>query len=585
MIFRSFAGKIWIVIISWVFLVLLIFGGILAKATHDFYYGYADEENEELTNTAQGLASYLSSLPDVRSAEDHFTFLGNILKYDLLATDINGNIVLSTHQARDWHNVVMPSQDMLKLRSKNNISFEGSTPYVPQRVLKVAAPIIKEQQFSGAVFVIEPLTYLKAVSISVNRSISWGLTLSFLLAVPFGLIFAKRVAHPVVEMDRAIKDIATGNYSRLLTTNSTAEFTSLGQSVNTLSEEIREKIDEIERERQQLANILASIDDGVLTLSPVRQIVLANRVALHLFADKAPSSITVEDLPEELRNFLLTSFAEPIPHQGEFRFKDQVYSVETSPLVTSQDCGGLVAVWHDVTKERQLEDLRREFVANVSHELRTPLSYLQGYSEALLDGIITEESQQRHYLATIHSETLRMRRLVNDLLELNRIEYGGALELPHEEVAVLQVLQQLEQQISPPAKQNRVNVRFEVAADLPPVACGTDRLKQILLNLLDNALRFSPEEGEIRVCALALEDFVEISVSDQGPGIAPEDQLLVWNRFERGRQDQSDSTGSGLGLAIVKGLVLAYGGQVTLTSQLGQGSTFAVRLPLFHREQ
>lgn len=222
---------------------------------------------------------------------------------------------------------------------------------------------------------------------SVNNSIGWGLAFSLLLALPLGIIFARKVANPVVEMDRAIKDIATGNYSRILPQSSTDELASLGQSVNTLSEEIQHKLLEIARERQQLSNILASIDDGVISLSSTQEIVMANRVAVQLFSKHQEiTTITLQDLPKDLRTLLQNSSTELIPHTGEFRLNDQVFRVETSPLLTEQGSQGLVAVWHDVTKERQIEALRREFIANVSHELRTPLSYLQGYSEALLDG-------------------------------------------------------------------------------------------------------------------------------------------------------------------------------------------------------
>lgn len=585
MIFRSFAGKIWVVITAWVFLVLLIFGGILAKSTHDFYYGYAAEENEELTDTASSLSLYVASLQNIRSAEDRFAFLGNLLKYDLLATDETGKVILNTHQIRNWLDYNMPAEDMALLRKGQNVSFEGKTDYVPGHILKVAVPIVKNHHFIGGIFVIEPMTYLNAVSISVTQSISWGLTLSFLLALPLGLILAKKVAYPVVEMDRAIKDIVTGNYSRLLPTNSTDELASLGHSVNTLSEEIKQKMNQIERERQQLANILASIEDGVLTLSATKQVILANRVAWELLEHFSEGALlTLEHLPHSLSMFLLESMQEPVHHQGEFRFRNQVYSVETTPLITDQACGGLVAVWHNITKEKQLENLRRDFVANVSHELRTPLSYLQGYSEALLDNVIMDEEKKRHYLETIHNETLRMRRLVDDLLELNRLQYGSSIELPHEKVSIPRVFEHIKHQIEPAAEMKGVHIRFQYEETIKPLNCGADRLKQILLNLIDNALRFSPERGEIIVATEEIGHKIKLSVTDQGPGIPAEDQLIIWDRFERGKRVQNYASGTGLGLAIVKNIVNAYEGEVGLSSVMGKGSTFSVSLPIYEED-
>lgn len=244
-----------------------------------------------------------------------------------------------------------------------------------------------------------------------------------------------------------------------------------------------------------------------------------------------------------------------------------------------------MAVWHDVTKERQIEALRREFIANVSHELRTPLSYLQGYSEALLDGIIPSKEQQRRYLETILRETLRLRRLVNDLLDLDRIEYGGALELPHEAVFVPDLITSIKEQITPATMQKQVTFQIEIDSTLAPVDCGNDRLKQIFLNLIDNALRFSPQGGVIRITAEDLHPWIEISVHDQGPGIPKEDQLVIWNRFERGQQrPKSESSGSGLGLAIVQSLVQAYSGEVSLVSEVGKGAQFTVRLLKYNKE-
>lgn len=593
MIFRSLTGKFWLFIVSWVFLILLIFGGILAKSTHDFYYGYAAEENEELTDAAKSMANYLSTLSDLQLAQEHFVFLGNLLKFDLLATDLKGNVILGTHQLRNWQNSAMSSEDMLILRKGQSISFEGNTPYSNQRLLKVATPIKKGSQVVGAVFVLEPLNYLEAVGRSVTLSIEWGLVASFILALPFALFFARKMAHPVVEMDEIIKDIATGNYSRPLPVSKTDELASLGQSFNTLSEEIRLKLQEITRERQQLANILASIEDGVLSVTPTKKIFMANRVALNQFnlpaersfpqyeSNRIPNHLTLGDLPGDLRSFLEQSLTKPVPHQGEFKHMDQIFRVETSPLLTDQECSGLVAVWHNITKERELENLRREFVADVTHELRTPLSYLQGYSEALLDGVISDENQKRRYLETILTETLRLRRLVNDLLDLNRIEFGGSLELPHEAVSVSKVIQFVQEQLSPAAQKKQVSLLIETEENLPSINCGTDRLQQIILNLTDNALRFSPKGGQIFIRAYQVQDSVEISVKDQGPGIALSDQVLIWNRFERGSLRQNIHSGTGLGLAIVKSLVDAYDGEISLLSEPNQGATFIIRLPLY----
>ncbi len=577
---RSYAGKIWILIAAWVLAILVIFGGILAKSTHDFYYGYTAEENEELRETASGLAVYIASLSNESKAQAQFVFLSNILKYDLLATDMTGKVVLSTNRLRNWNQAIMPSSDMQVLKIGQDLTYEGNIPQLPKRVLKVAVPVIKNGLMTGAVFVIEPLTYVEVVKYSVTHSIQWGLSLSFLLALPLGLYLAQRIARPVIEMDEAIKDIVTGNYARPIPLNSTAELASLGQSVNTLSMEIRHQLAQIDYERQQLANILISIEDGVITVSPQGKILIANRVALELFAPTHESMmINMQDLPGEMQSFLSRTLRVPQLQEGEFKHNGEVYKVGVSPLLANEEYAGLVAVWHNVTKERRLEALRREFVQNVSHELRTPLSYLQGYSEALLDGMIKDDAQRHRYLETILNETLRLRRLVDDLLDLNRIEFGG-IELPHEEVSVPDTLDRLKHQVEPLASQKQVRLILECTPNLPAVDCSPDRLLQILLNLVDNALHFTPGGSEIKITANQSGQRVQITVTDQGPGISLEEQNLVWNRFERGRH-KNRPNGTGLGLAIVKSLVEGYHGEVRLVSEVGKGSTFSVYLPGF----
>ena len=164
-------------------------------------------------------------------------------------------------------------------------------------------------------------------------------------------------------------------------------------------------------------------------------------------------------------------------------------------------------------------------------------------------------------------------------MDLDRIGYGGALELPHEAVFVQDLVTSIKEQLTPAAMQKQVSFRIEIDPALAPVDCGSDRLKQILLNLIDNALRFSPVDGEILISAHELGPRVEISVQDTGPGIPEEDQVVIWNRFARGQhQSKSDSSGSGLVLAIVKSLVLAYHGEVGLVSEDGKGAQFTVRL-------
>lgn len=227
---------------------------------------------------------------------------------------------------------------------------------------------------------------------------------------------------------------------------------------------------------------------------------------------------------------------------------------------------------------QRMDTARRDFVAAVSHELRTPLSIIQGYTEAILDGMVTPEEQYQ-YLSVIREEAERLRRLTNELLDLRRLE-TGALKVRREEVNLGEVAERAAVRFQTQAATAGLHFHVEVSP-VPPVAGDPDRLAQIVVNLLDNAFRFTPAGGSVILRVAPAPEGVALTVQDTGPGIAPEELPYIWEKFYRGDKARARTTGgSGLGLAIVKQIVELHGGRVAVESRPGAGSTFRVVLPV-----
>lgn len=258
--------------------------------------------------------------------------------------------------------------------------------------------------------------------------------------------------------------------------------------------------------------------------------------------------------------------------------------VNAVPLVLAgNDPGvGVVLVLYDVTDLRRLEVVRTEFVANVSHELRTPLTAIQGYLETLLGGALEEREHARRFLDIAYRHTERLGRLLNDLTDLSNIELNK-VKLALGPVALDEVIDSVVAIIQPRADARHVTLAAEVARDLPPAHADHDRLEQILINLVDNAVKYTPEGGRVTVRASAAVSggVLVVDVADTGHGIPPADLPRITERFYRVDKARSrELGGTGLGLAIVKHLVIAHGGELTIDSGLGQGTTVRFTLPI-----
>ena len=240
---------------------------------------------------------------------------------------------------------------------------------------------------------------------------------------------------------------------------------------------------------------------------------------------------------------------------------------------------GILAVLQDVTRERKLEDLRREFVGDVSHELRTPLTYLQGYTEALLDGMEQNQEERNKYLNIILEETLRLRRLVDELLDLSNME-AGHLDIKKNNVSIKYIVEKISKKVRPICQNKNIELVVHIQEEIPLIVADEDRIEQVLINLVDNAIRYSPGGSKVIIKARPSEDGVIVSVKDSGPGIPQEELPFIWERFYKvDKSRERKKSGTGLGLAIVKKIIELHSGRVWAQNCEEGGTEFSFYLP------
>jgi two-component system phosphate regulon sensor histidine kinase PhoR len=457
-------------------------------------------------------------------------------------------------------------------------------------LLYVAVPVREDPRVLGVLRLALPLSAVTASYATLHQVMLAGGAVALLVALGIGIFVAGRVTQPVVEMQSIARQMSEGSFLVRAPTRSTDEIGTLGRSLNVMAGRLREKIQDLEREQAKITAMLDAMIEGVIAVDGHEHVLLMNEQARTMFG---LGSSRGEGKPflEVIRNADLHEIFRAVHAGGaglalrqEIEMTSPAYRIlGVNAVGLSPGAGepGVVMVLHDLTALRQLERVRTEFVANVSHELRTPLTAIQGYLETLLSGALEEPENARRFLEIVLRHSERLGRLLNDLTDLSNIELGK-VTLRKEPVRLDELVASVVAIIGPRAARSRVTVTADTPAELPEVAADRDRLVQVLINLVDNAVKYTPEGGAVTVTARAVGDgAVEIAVADTGIGIPAADLPRITERFYRVDKARSrELGGTGLGLAIVKHLVLAHGGELRIESLEQQGTTVRFTLPI-----
>nr|WP_245339007.1 ATP-binding protein [Paenibacillus shirakamiensis] len=425
--------------------------------------------------------------------------------------------------------------------------------------------------------------------------------IGFSMTTFFALLLFNKITLPMQQLIRAADAVRKGNYDTRLSLKTSDEIGELANSFNHMAEELENTIRSLKHEKEHLASVLRSMNDAVITLDTQGEVILTNppgELVLQSWIGLTDAKLNTQNLitelpggqhraermlvPEPLHPMFRSVLNQEGDQSGNVHVKQAVWSVHMAPLASDGSIRGAVAVLRNVTEEVQLEKMRRDFVANVSHEIRTPLSMMQGYSEALLDGMASSPEESEELVQVIHDESLRMGRLVKDLLDLARME-AGHTDILMRPLDVKELLERVYRKFSVRAKDREIDLRLSCTEEECILEeANEDRLEQVFTNLLDNAFRHTPSGKRIEIVASRRLNDLIVEIRDEGVGIPPDDLPFIFERFYKADKARvrEESGGTGLGLAIVKNIVEAHHGAITAISSVGQGTTFKVQLPV-----
>ncbi|TCS84102.1 ATP-binding protein [Tepidibacillus fermentans] len=578
MIFRKVVGKLWLTIVGLVFVILLLLSLFLIQYFDHYYY---HEQSKNLSKLAYKVSQTLEAHPERKNAVSTTRELVEAYDIDLIVIDLPSKKEDSDPpiQLRS----IIPKEDLNDIYSGKElitrISYKTSQNITSNNeksdLLVVSVPIKRNNQLVGAVVLSQSLDIVNQTTNDLKKIIFGFAAVGFIMVTVFSFFLSTKITAPIRQMQKAANLVAQGDFNIRVNIRTNDEIGDLGISFNQMASQLEQTVKDLSTEKEKLSNILKSMADGVITMNPDSEIIMANPPAKKLL-DIYQYGNQLNDFLKEMLDIVLK---QEINLTKDLHYNGRILSVIMTPLYSGHVIIGAVTILRDVTYERKLDKLRKDFLANVSHELRTPISMLQGYSEAIIDGIAETDEEKKELAQIIYDESLRMGRLVNELLDLAKMESGN-LQLQYCKTDMDKLIKKIIRKFFNIAKEHEIELVSEVDSRLINVVIDPDRIEQVLTNLIDNALRHTKKNGEIKIKARkkSLGEML-IEVSDTGVGIPEEDLPFVFERFYKADKARTRGSGTGLGLSIVKNIIQAHGGSISVSSKIGQGTTFSIVLP------
>lgn len=501
----------------------------------------------------------------------------------------------SDHMAREMDNHAT-RPEVVEAREANGWGYSiRYSETVEQDMLYVAYEV---QQHGETIGYVRKSVTLESIEQAINRLWLYyivGVGILFLFSILISYRTAKGLTRPLEHITRVARQITDGNYDARVKYNSKDEIGELSNAINTMARSLQDQMQRIAENEERLSSVLENLISGVVMIDGAGRIVLINKFAEYILGVSGKRLLhkpyeTVREKQYEFAEIVKESMEKKELIRDEMILhypQERILDMNVVPLSQGANLwSGVVVVMHDITAIRRLERMRSEFVANVSHELKTPITSIKGFAETLLNGAIDDRETADSFLRIIYDESERLNRLIIDILELSKIESKHSA-LQCSPVDLSELVHRLIHLIKSDASKKQIELQLDMEEDLF-IEGDEDRLRQVFINLISNAINYTPEGGKVLIEARSLhiseefaEDRVLIRIKDTGIGIPKKDLPRIFERFYRVDKARSRrSGGTGLGLSIVKHIVELHHGDISVESEAGIGTTFSIELPV-----
>ncbi len=576
---------------SYLLLVFIVLGAAGWFAGHSMRSFYISQTRQDLMHQASLLTGQFRPLlnPADPAALDRLC-KANAVHVPTRITVIlpNGRVVgdsEATPLTMDNHGDRPEIKQALKGETGSAIRFSGT---LQQRMLYVAVPISEKDQIQGVMRIAIATRAVDKQLQALQARIALGGVVIAVVAALLSLVISRRISRPLETMRRGAARFARGNLSHRLHPPATLELAELAEAMNQMAQDLQGRMDALVRQRNETQAVLAGMVECVVAIDRNERIMNINPAAARLVNQPAEQlkgrSLQEVMRSRELYDMIHTTLTEGTHTEKDialYRNGEQILSTHCSLLkdARSKTIGALL-VMNDVTQMRHLENMRQDFVANVSHEIKTPLTAIQGFVETLHDGGVEDPGEAQRFLDIIQKHVLRLTAIIDDLLQLSNLEQAPEIQqLILTRNNVNRMIGTAVQLCRNQAKEKQIRIHTQCPENLTAMM-DTDLMEQAVMNLLDNAIKYSPDKSRIHISVSLVDAAIQIRIQDEGIGIAQKHLNRLFERFYRVDRARSRKMGgTGLGLAIVKHIMQTHGGQVSVESTQGQGSTFILHLP------
>jgi len=548
-----------------------------------------DEIKKVMTDKIEAELFAYAELIDLNSAQkmsDQLQHIARISNSRVTLVDAQGRVLADSEKdiTTMENHFSRPELQESRLKGKGkSIRFSQT---IGIDMLYVAIPIKSESQITGYIRLARPLHDVKNAIEKIYQSIFLAMMIVAGIAFMIALFFSYRLAAPIRAMERFTEKLRQGHPVGTIFLETSDETEKLADNINYLVEELQSQIRLANEEKSKLMAAFTSMTEGVLILNAEDKIEYVNQALSNMLAEQY-GDINGKTLMEAFLNAdLQKSFlkfkethATVLEEVTLGSFDPVILSVSISSVHNYPDEEKVMVVFHDVTRLKKLEKIRVDFVANVTHEIRTPLTAIIGYLETMNAGAVNNDDAKR-FIDISLKQARRLNRLVEDLLVISKVELGE-IKLHFEAISVRDVVGSAMPLVEVKAGLKKINIQNNLQENLPHIWADRDRLTQILVNVLDNAVKFTPEDGSIFIDAGQKDNYAVLTITDTGIGIPKEEVQRLGERFYRVERSRSrDLGGTGLGLSIVKHLMIAHGGKMEIESQLGRGTKVSLFFPV-----